>query len=465
MGKLKNISISFLFIFYFNPFHVIAQTWESAGNDPDEAIYTIVPYSGGYLFGGKFTELFSTPSDLLMHAFVSDTNYTYDPSINFDFNTSPAQNNIPGAVIYDVEEFDGRIHLGGYYYLPSQVEIQSIGYLEFDLFASFYIYYKYNSTMGAGNWVHALQKFNNKLFIGGYYTNWDSTNYISYINSGNYPDPVPVTPGSGLNGTVRCLIIFNNELYAGGTFTLSGTTTVNNIAKWNGTDWEALGAGINGTVFSMTVYNNALIVGGSFTTAGGVPTNNVAKWNGASWSALSSGLTGSGAEIDALEVYGTKLYAGGIFTTSGSSTMINLAAWDGTVWDNVGAGVNNRVRLLKAFNNRLYISGDFNFANAVYHNHLVIYNDGSQTSITEEKTEKPDLNFYPNPANNIVTISSEKLISEIQVTDLSGKTLITVNNIVSKNCSLNIDNLATGVYILKIKTGDGWIIKKFVKER
>ena len=33
-----------------------------------------------------------------------------------------------------------------------------------------------------------------------------------------------------------------------------------------------------------------LYVGGDFTVAGDVPANNIAKWNGSSWSALGSGM-------------------------------------------------------------------------------------------------------------------------------------------------------------------------------
>ena len=43
--------------------------------------------------------------------------------------------------------------------------------------------------------------------------------------------------GNGLNGQVNAILEFQNELYVGGKFTANGTgtSTLNHIAKWNGT--------------------------------------------------------------------------------------------------------------------------------------------------------------------------------------------------------------------------------------
>ena len=53
-------------------------------------------------------------------------------------------------------------------------------------------------------------------------------------------------------------------------------------------NWTPLGSGMNGQVLALCVYNNELIAGGSFTTAGGISANYIAKWNGSSWSPLGS---------------------------------------------------------------------------------------------------------------------------------------------------------------------------------
>jgi len=100
--------------------------------------------------------------------------------------------------------------------------------------------------------------------------------------------------GVGFNDAVRALTIYNGELIAAGNFTQSAGTTLNGIARWDGTAWMPLGSGVQGgPVLALASYNGELIVGGSFTAAGGVPAQNIAKWNGAIWSSLGSGVDDS----------------------------------------------------------------------------------------------------------------------------------------------------------------------------
>lgn len=60
------------------------------------------------------------------------------------------------------------------------------------------------------------------------------------------------------------------DLYAGGYFTTAGGVVANNIARWDGISWSALGSGINDNVYTLTVDGAGnLYAGGYFTTAGG----------------------------------------------------------------------------------------------------------------------------------------------------------------------------------------------------
>jgi hypothetical protein len=65
---------------------------------------------------------------------------------------------------------------------------------------------------------------------------------------------------------------------------------VSRVARWDGASWSSLGSGLDGTVRALAVFDDgsgaALYATGTFTTAGGVPANNIARWDGASWSAL-----------------------------------------------------------------------------------------------------------------------------------------------------------------------------------
>ena len=86
---------------------------------------------------------------------------------------------------------------------------------------------------------------------------------------------------------------------------------------------------------------NDLYVGGSFTTAGGVSASNIAKWDGSNWSALGSGI--GGGDVRALAASGGNVYVGGVYTTAGSSSANNIAKWDGSNWSTLGSGATNGV--------------------------------------------------------------------------------------------------------------------------
>ena len=85
-------------------------------------------------------------------------------------------------------------------------------------------------------------------------------------------------------------------------------------------NWISMGGvpGTDGTVYAAVMDGSGnLYIGGSFTVVGNVVANNIAKWNGSSWSALGSGMRQT--IVYALAVSGSKLYAGGCFTTAGGN--------------------------------------------------------------------------------------------------------------------------------------------------
>jgi cysteine-rich repeat protein len=182
-----------------------------------------------------------------------------------------------------------------------------------------------------------------------------------------------------VNGWVRALAVFDDgdgpALYAGGGFTTAGGVPANSIARWDGSNWSALGSGTNSTVLALAVFDAgsgpALYAGGGFTIAGGLPANRIARWDGSSWSALASGV---GNSVHALAVFndgaGPALYAGGIFTTAGGVPANRIAKWDGSSWSALGSGMQGTgVVALTAFDDgggpALYAGGHFDHAGGV----------------------------------------------------------------------------------------------------
>lgn len=165
-------------------------------------------------------------------------------------------------------------------------------------------------------------------------------------------------------------------VYAGGFFTIIGSDTIKGIAKWDGISWTGLGTGINGGVYALCVYNGILYAGGSFDTAGGVPVRYIAQWDGNTWAPVGTGVNDG---IWALCIHNGELYAGGNFDSAGTVDANYIAKWDGSNWSAVGSGMSNYVNALASFQGNLYAGGGFTLADGNTANYIAKW-DGSNWS-------------------------------------------------------------------------------------
>jgi hypothetical protein len=104
------------------------------------------------------------------------------------------------------------------------------------------------------------------------------------------------------------------------------------MAKWDGSDWSALGGGMNDAVHALTVFDDgrgpALYAGGAFTTASLSAANRIARWDGSSWTALGSGTSDL---VTILTTHddgsGPALYSGGQFHVAFDCGDAYMARW------------------------------------------------------------------------------------------------------------------------------------------
>lgn len=170
------------------------------------------------------------------------------------------------------------------------------------------------------------------------------------------------------NGFVSCAVPYEAGIVIGGRFTAIGHVIANNIAYWDGSQWNPLGQGTDGNVLTLALYGSNIVAGGTFSRAGDADAANVAEWNGSSWSALSEGLDDpvvTPSRVITLAKYGDTLVAGGRFTRSGSTRLRNLAAWDGSKWVDLGGGVDGSVEALAVRDPALFVGGVFDSAGVV----------------------------------------------------------------------------------------------------
>ena len=74
------------------------------------------------------------------------------------------------------------------------------------------------------------------------------------------------------------------------------------------------------------------------------------------------------------------------------------------------------------------------------------------------------LYVYPNPAKDEIHISSEERLEEVRIYNINGQqTTVNSQQTSSTGMTINISNLNSGVYFIKINTEKGNIVKQFIK--
>ena len=183
--------------------------------------------------------------------------------------------------------------------------------------------------------------------------------------------------GEGLNR--ECSTLYFDEdtetLYAGGSFTASGSTPIHYVGLYDlaSNTWSGLKNGeLNGPCRTLCKVDNMLYLGGLFTHAGmghsDIYVSYVAKYSieTNTWSSLSGGLQGycNALAYDADE---NALYVGGTFTSVGdrenSQAAHHIAKYyvEHQKWDTMNGGVNNVVNSLcfDSTHKSLFVGGTF----------------------------------------------------------------------------------------------------------
>jgi Domain of unknown function (DUF5122) beta-propeller len=255
------------------------------------------------------------------------------------------------------------------------------------------------SAMGNGfnGAVNALAIHKGVLFAGGSFNargDGASLHGIARWDGADWQD-VPLIESWFVNNSFNALLSDGTNLYAGGSFYLGWGfgppnptlgANVDNIGRWDGTNWWNLGTELNGAVSALALQNGYLYAGGSFTNSSSTTVKRVARWDGNSWTVVGGGF--DSGNVFALAATPTALYAAGSFTNSGATPVNQIAKWDGATWSPLGSGLlmnpgTAAGYALVAVTNNLYVGGLFIFAGDKPSMFIARWND--------------QLNFYPAP--------------------------------------------------------------------
>ncbi len=234
------------------------------------------------------------------------------------------------------------------------------------------------ASIGTDGTVNAIASDDNSnVYIGGTFNTVGGTSVqnIARWNGSNWS-----TLNTGANGTIYALALTSNgDLYAGGNFTEIGGVNANNIARWNGSTWQALDNGTDGPVLTIAVdANDGVYIGGTFEQVNGITANNIALRNGNSWSALTdsgTGVAGTGNEIRSIAIDENNVaYIGGNFASAGGKTASRIATWNGSIWGTLGAGTSGFVQAIEITSDYVYAGGNFALAGGNTVNRIARWN-------------------------------------------------------------------------------------------
>ncbi|MEO8670208.1 MAG: hypothetical protein ABI411_02765 [Tahibacter sp.] len=234
-----------------------------------------------------------------------------------------------------------------------------------------------DSSAASSDSVRALTQWNGQIHAFGTFTQSTGviTNGVARWDGSAWRALIDPTDTTQVTGEIYAMLSNGSDVYVGGAISQVGNLAVNNIARWNGSAWSAVGAGVNGPVNSLAIDGGVLYVGGDFSMAGGQTASNLAQWDGSSWHPVGNvGAQGTDGGVTSLAATAGRLYAGGFFTHAGGFSTPHIAMYTNGVWSGLADGTDSEVYALATDSAYLYAGGRFLRAGPIAANHIARWN-------------------------------------------------------------------------------------------
>ncbi|MGB0403382.1 MAG: T9SS type A sorting domain-containing protein [Salibacteraceae bacterium] len=249
----------------------------------------------------------------------------------------------------------------------------------------------------------------------------------------------------------KVLVPYLGSYYLGGNMNGS-ILDVNDIARWDGLKFQPVGTGVSGGfgwVNDMIVYQNELYIGGSFTVATGHAGDYIMKWDGQQY----HNVGGFDYPITDFKIHNDILYTSGLFDYYEGERTNQIAWYEPEIgWHALSDDDHDVISNFDFYRNELYISRNYNGKKEV-----LKYQKKLPSSISK-KISNTSFNLFPNPSSTIINISGLSDDDECHLVDLNGKILIK-----SRSSELQISQLNKGVYFIHIQSNNITQTLKFIK--
>jgi hypothetical protein len=88
--------------------------------------------------------------------------------------------------------------------------------------------------------------------------------------------------------------------------------------------------------------------------------------------------------------------------------------------------------------------------------------DTTTLSVDDIENDKNQIQMFPNPANDVLTISAPTTIAQVTIYDMAGKLILSNTNTRSTSETIEVAQLSSGMYMVQIKTTSKTTLKKLI---
>lgn len=355
-------------------------------------VMTIAVGENGVYVGGQFSSVGGIPNTKGI-AMWSGTNWSaLGPGIDVGY----------GIGVWSIATYGGIVYVGG--------KFQQIGSTTMNNIA------KWNgsqwSALGSGlgyvggtEWVHCIKIASDgqDVYAGGWFGGSGLMQNLNNIARWSEKGQNWNQMGNGLYGgggtpQVATIIIDGGYVYAGGKFH-SGASPFHNVARWDGSQWWAIGLGTGYVPFTspsirgLAVHGGYLYAAGEFTGlpidgAPDIPALHIARCYLNSptltWEPIIvNNVNGVNDVVYSISLsFDGNLLVAGSFTTVGDISTNWLAGWTGTSWFGfLGQGLNGNVFSVTVNGSNIYVGGSFTRVGYVDANHIAVWNGNTWSSL------------------------------------------------------------------------------------